>query len=68
MTGSSRFPARLDDGDLVLQAWTVEDAAALHEAVVASVDHLRPWMPWIAAEPQTVEQRAALIAGWERDA
>lgn len=61
------LPDRFDDGDLVVRRWTVADAPALHEAVVRNTEHLRPWMPWIALEPQTVDQRAELIAGWERD-
>jgi ribosomal-protein-serine acetyltransferase len=57
------LPDLLVDGDLVLRAWTSDDAPELHRLVRANLDHLRPWMPWIALEPQTVEQRA----GWERD-
>jgi len=61
------LPDLFDAGDLVVRRWTVTDAAALHEAIVKNTEHLRPWMPWIAFEPQTVDQRAELIAGWERD-
>lgn len=61
-----RLPERFEDGDLVLRRWLVEGAAAMHAAVVSSVEHLRPWMPWIAFEPRTVEQRAELIAEWEQ--
>lgn len=50
--------------ELVVRPPTVEDAPALHEAVMASLEHLRPWMPWIAFEPQTVEQRRERIATW----
>lgn len=37
----------------------------MHEAVTESIEHLRPWMPWIAEEPLTVEQRRERIAGWK---
>lgn len=60
------LPERFDDDDLVLRRWTLDDAPALHDAVRSNLDHLRPWMPWIAAEPQTLEQRAALIEDWDR--
>lgn len=40
----------------------VGDGAAVVEAVTASIEHLRPWMPWIKFEPQTVEQRETWIA------
>jgi ribosomal-protein-serine acetyltransferase len=56
-------------GPLVVRRYRLQDAAALVEAVTASVEHLRPWMPWIALEPQTVEQRrdfiSETIAKWE---
>lgn len=52
-------------GDLVLRPWRNEDAVALNVAVTRSLDHLRPWMPWIAAEPLPVDARRALIARWE---
>jgi ribosomal-protein-serine acetyltransferase len=51
-------------GALVVRQWGVEDAPLLHEAVTESIEHLRPWMPWIADEPVTVEQRRERIAGW----
>jgi RimJ/RimL family protein N-acetyltransferase len=62
-----RLPERIEGGGLVLRRWRAADAELLHEAVVDSVEHLRPWMPWLADEPKSVEQRTALIEGWERD-
>jgi ribosomal-protein-serine acetyltransferase len=38
----------------------------MHEAVTASLEHLRPWMPWIAAEPLTVSDREELIGTWRQ--
>jgi RimJ/RimL family protein N-acetyltransferase len=46
---------------LVLRCWEPADAPALKEAVDSSLDHLRPWMPWAAHEPQTVEEKVALL-------
>jgi RimJ/RimL family protein N-acetyltransferase len=42
----------------------VEDAEALSEAVTDSVEHLRPWMPWIAAEPLPMPERRAMVRRW----
>jgi hypothetical protein len=56
-----RLPERIEGDGLVLRRWREEDAGLLHEAVVDSVEHLRPWMPWIADEPMSVEQRRNLI-------
>jgi ribosomal-protein-serine acetyltransferase len=59
------LPERLGEGDLVLRNWTPDDAPVLHAAVLRNLEHLRPFMPWIADEPQSVEQRATRIAEWE---
>lgn len=55
---------RLAAGPLVLRRWTPDDAEALSAAILDSVHHLRPWMPWAAAEPITLAERRELIAGW----
>ena len=46
---------------ITLRRWQTDDAPALAEAIGASIDHLRPWMPWIAAEPLAVSARQAWI-------
>ena len=43
------------------------DAEAFNAAVHASVDELRPWMPWAAEEPRPVAERLELIRRWERE-
>jgi ribosomal-protein-serine acetyltransferase len=52
-------------GALIVRRWRVDDAALLHEALTESIEHLRPWMPWIADEPLTVDQRRDRIAAWQ---
>ncbi len=32
-----------------------------------NLEHLRPWMPWIATEPLALDQRRALVDRWHRD-
>ncbi len=54
--------------DLTLRPWRDEDAPAMGRAVAESLEHLRPWMPWIAHEPLSDDARRALIHGWRRDA
>jgi ribosomal-protein-serine acetyltransferase len=51
-------------GDLELRPWRPEDVDAMAAAVAESIEHLRPWMPWIAYEPMTRERRLALISDW----
>lgn len=54
-------------GKFVLRRWRHDDAEMLEEAVMDSIEHLRPWMPWAADEPLSVMQRRTLIDEWERD-
>lgn len=64
----TRLPERIEtDGPLLIRRWLVSDAEALDQAIRESADHLRPWMAWISEEPQTLEQRRALISGWEEE-
>jgi len=43
---------------LVLRCYQPEDAPLLAAAIEASLDHLKPWMPWARQEPQSIERRA----------
>ena len=52
---------------LTLRRWVAADAADLSAAVTANLEHLRPWMPWIAAEPASLVDRLALIAEWQTE-
>ncbi len=61
-----RLPERLDTERLTIRLWTDDDAPSLHEVVTANVEHLRPWMPWIAFEPLSVDDRRKLIAEWKK--
>lgn len=62
----SLLPDRVQSERLVLRRWQHDEAAILDAVVTASIDHLRPWMSWIAQEPLTIAERVALIEGWTR--
>jgi ribosomal-protein-serine acetyltransferase len=62
----SRLPERIEGDGVLLRRWVAADAEAQHRAVVESAEHLRPWMAWMAREPQPLERRRAMIADWER--
>ncbi len=47
---------------LALRPWQAGDEALLHEAVLASVEHLRPWVDWVKPEPISRVARAAVVA------
>jgi ribosomal-protein-serine acetyltransferase len=62
-----RLPERIEAEGLLLRRWTVDDAAVQQQAIVENIEHLEPWMPWVALEPQPLEDRLAMLARWERE-
>lgn len=59
---NSTGPAyRIVTSRLVLRCWEPADAPLLKAATDMSIEHLRPWMPWAAHEPTTLEAKAALL-------
>jgi RimJ/RimL family protein N-acetyltransferase len=62
MSASPRGPAyRVVTERLVLRCWQPTDAPLLKAAIDASLDHLRPWMPWVSQEPESVDAKAARL-------
>ncbi|MFN8217373.1 MAG: GNAT family protein [Solirubrobacterales bacterium] len=61
------LPELIEDGDLVLRRWRPADAEAQEAAVLANLEHLKPWMPWAAAEPQGPTARRGMLSRWERE-
>jgi RimJ/RimL family protein N-acetyltransferase len=55
---------RIQTPRLVLRCWNPADAPLLAEAVTASIDHLRPWMPWVHAEPEELEIKVQRLRGF----
>ena len=60
-----RLPRRIESPRLIIRCWEPDDVDALITAVAGAIDHLRPWMPWIADEPMDRVARLALIEEWE---
>jgi RimJ/RimL family protein N-acetyltransferase len=52
---------------LAIRPWQASDAPALNVAITESVEHLRPWMSWIAMEPRALAERQSMIARWEME-
>lgn len=46
---------------LVIRCWEPKDAALMKAALDVSIEHLRPWMPWAAHEPQSLTEKIALL-------
>lgn len=61
------LPERVEGGGVVLRRWRPADAEIQEQAVTESLEHLRPWMPWVAHEPQPLARRRAMLAEWERE-
>lgn len=55
-------------GPLVIRSWRESDVDALAAAVSESLEHLRPFMPWVANEPMSPPERQALIERWNAEA
>ncbi|MHB8682326.1 MAG: GNAT family N-acetyltransferase [Acidimicrobiales bacterium] len=49
-----------------MRRWTVDDLPGLDAVVSRNVEHLRPWMPWVAGEPVSTDGRRDLVELWER--
>lgn len=52
---------RIETQRLVVRCWNPPDAPLLKAAIDASLEHLRPWMPWAANEPEELPQKIALM-------
>jgi RimJ/RimL family protein N-acetyltransferase len=60
-------PDRVNAGDVVLRRVRASDAGAIAAAVGASLDHLRPWMPWATAEAADRVNQLARVAEADHD-
>jgi len=63
--GPCRPAEVIDAGPVILRRWRVADLQASCEAVYASLEHLRPWMPW--AVDFSRASQAEFLYGCERD-
>jgi RimJ/RimL family protein N-acetyltransferase len=54
-----------------MRCWHPADAPLLKAAIDANIDHLVPWMPWIANEPEPLDQKVQRLrryrAAFDRD-
>lgn len=63
-----RFPDVIEGtGRVTLRRWTHADVEALGALVRDNLDHLRPFMPWVIAEPMPDEDRHLLVQKWDQD-
>jgi RimJ/RimL family protein N-acetyltransferase len=60
------LPERMPGPRTLLRRWTVADVPVLSAVVARNIEHLRPWMPWVADEPLADGDRRALVERWEQ--
>ena len=48
---------RIESKRLVIRCYNPSDAPLLAESVTESLEHLRPWMPWVYNEPEPIEEK-----------
>jgi RimJ/RimL family protein N-acetyltransferase len=57
-------PYRIETERLVIRCYEPRDAPLTKDAVESSIEHLLPWMPWAADEPQTLDEKTELLKGF----
>jgi RimJ/RimL family protein N-acetyltransferase len=48
---------RIETKRLVVRCYNPSDAPLLAVSVTESLEHLRPWMPWVHSEPEPIEEK-----------
>jgi ribosomal-protein-serine acetyltransferase len=52
--------------ELTIRRYESSDVALLHDAIIESTEHLKPWMAWISFEPLSLPDRTRLLESWSR--
>ena len=57
---------RIETEHTVLRCFEVRDARALHEVVLANIDHLAPWLEWARDEPLALAAHVEVVRAFRR--
>lgn len=49
---------------LLVRCWDPADAPLVKAAIDASLEHLRPWMPWAENEPEDLQAKIERLRAW----
>ena len=52
---------KIETSRLIIRCYEPTDAPKLLDAIMVSIDHLRPWMPWLKQEPHNLESKVNLV-------
>ena len=55
--GLSNPAYRIETERLVIRCYQPSDVQMLADSVSENVEHLKPWMPWVHAEPEPIEEK-----------
>ncbi|MFX0048610.1 MAG: GNAT family N-acetyltransferase [Candidatus Hermodarchaeota archaeon] len=52
---------RIETERLVIRCYNPKDAPKLQKSIQESVEHLRPWLPWVKSEPEELKVKVERI-------
>jgi len=58
---------RIESERLVIRCYDPKDALYLQKSVQESVEHLRPWMPWVKNEPEELKVKIERLREFRAD-
>ena len=64
---TTHAPYRIETARLLLRCWEPADAPRLCEALAENLEHLRPWLPWVALEPEPVDAKLLKLQQWRAE-
>ncbi len=58
---------RIESERLVIRCYNPKDALHLQKSIQESVEHLRPWMPWVKSEPEELKVKIERLRMFRAD-
>ena len=58
---------RIESERLIIRCYNPTDALFLQKSVQESVEHLRPWMPWVKSEPEELKVKIERLRVFRAD-
>lgn len=55
---------RIETQRLAIRCYNPADAGLLAKSVTESLEHLKPWMPWVHEEPEPIEEKVERLKGF----
>ena len=60
-SGLSNPAYRIETNRLIIRCYNPSDVQMLADSVRQNVEHLKPWMPWVHAEPEPIEVKETRV-------